>query len=162
MPDVGVVSIPTIETANKTQDHLESQMNIDHLIRYTHTSVDWCVAATNLDVVPASGKTLLISRIGLVTYNPAADFTATIKIQFYDGTEWLDLLTAIGYAPLILTSSRIDTFKIGGSDMVHITAHMRNSMRLRDAESEKLRFTTSDLINGTDKFYCGCAAIEYV
>ena len=148
-------------TTIHSQSFLNSQVDKSYLLKYTHTTVDWCAAATALEVEPNSDKNLLVSRTCFVTYNPASDFTQTIKVEYYNGTTWTTLVEAIGYAPLILGSSRIDSFKIGSNDIILISVLHRNSMVLHSATNEKFRFSTSALINGTDKFYAGCSVIEY-
>lgn len=151
MPDISIHS----------QSYLNSQVEKTYLLKYTHTTVDWCSATTTLEVEPNGGKNLLVSRTGFVTYNPAADFTQTVKVEYYNGSTWTTLVEAVGFAALIIGSSRIDTFKIGSYDMIHISTLHRNSLQLHSSTSEKLRFTTSALITGTDKFYAGCSVIEY-
>lgn len=140
--------------------HLNSQVNINFL-KYTYTTVDWCVAATVLEVAPAADKKMLVTQIGYVTYNPATDFPQTVTVSIYDGDNWTDLISATGYAPLILGADGIDEFKIGANDIVHIRRKHRNSLLLRGVKGEKLRFSTSAKITGTDKFYAGCTVIEF-
>lgn len=144
----------------ESQRHPTSHIERDVLLRYNYTTVDWVVANTTLEVEPTDAN-LLITRTGFVTYNPADDFTQTVKIEFYDSSSWTTLLTAVGYAPLIINSSRIDSFKIGANDMIHISTLHRNGIALYKGSGRKLRFTTSGVINGTDKFYAGCVAVKY-
>lgn len=148
-------------TTIHSQSFLNSQVYKSYLLRYTHTTVDWCSAATTLEVEPTTNKNLLITRIGFVTYNPATDFTQTVKVEYYNGSTWTTLIEAIGYAPLVIGSSRIDSFKIGNYDLIHVSMLHRNSMELHSAGSEKIRFSVSDVISGADKFYAGCNVIEY-
>ena len=104
---------------------------------------------------------MLITRIGFAAYNPAADFTQTVKVEFYDGSNWITLISAVGYAPLMISSSRIDSFKIGANDMIHISSLYRNGISLYKGSGKKFRFTVSGTITGVDNFYAGCNVIKY-
>lgn len=142
------------------QVHLTGQIYQSYLLRYNYSTVDWTAANTTLTLTPASGKRLLISRIGFVAYNPASDFSQTIKIEFYNGSSWTTLHEAVGFAPLILVADRIDSFKIGSFDMISIHWHFSNAIMLNSSSSERLRFTCSANLTGSDKFYAGATGIE--
>lgn len=143
------------------QSHLVSDINLTYMHRGNYISPNWCSDATALTIQPNSGKKLLVTRLSFVTYNPAADFTKTIKIEHYNGSTTNNILEATGYAPLLLTANRIDSFKIGTDDIILISWVFRNSIRLESNIGEYIKFTTSGLIDNTDKFYAGTAGIEY-
>lgn len=145
----------------ESQTHLVGQIEKESLLRYNYTSVDWVAAATTLEIEPTN-ENMLITRVSFVTYNPAADFTQTVKVEYYDGTSWIPLISAVGYAPLIINSSRIDSFKIGSDDMILISSLFRNGILLYKSSGKKMRFTVSGTITGADKFYAGCNVIKYI
>jgi len=143
----------------KQKSFLHGEINKNYLVRYNYTTVDWTSAATTLTIEPSTGKKMLITRISFIAYNPASDFTQIIKIEMYKDSAWIELHEATGFAPLMIAADRIDDFKIGNYDMVSIHWHFKNAIKL--IPGEKLRFTCSDVITGSDKFYAGAAAIEY-
>lgn len=142
------------------QSYLFSDINISSMHRHNLTTPNWCSDTTSLTIQPDAGKKILITRVSFVTYNAATDFTKTIKLEHYDGTIVHEIISAVGYTPLLVSASRIDSFKIGTDDVVLISWLFRNSIRLNNA-NEYLKFSTSAAIDGTDKFYGGISGVEY-
>lgn len=143
----------------KQQSYLDGEINKNYLVRYNYTTVDWVSAATTLNIEPNSGKKMLVTRVSFIAYNPASDFAQTIKIELYKDSAWIELHEATGFAPLLVAADRIDNFKIGNYDMISVHWHFKNAVKL--IPGEKIRFTCSGVITGSDKFYAGATAIEY-
>lgn len=143
----------------RKQSYLYGEVNKNYIVRYNYATVDWVSATTTLTIEPPTGKKILITRIGFVAYNPATDFTQTLKIELYKDSAWVELHEATGFAPLIIAANRIESFKIGNYDMVSIHWHFKNAIRL--IPGEIIRFTCSDVITGSDKFYAGATVVEY-
>ena len=62
---------------------------------YHIASVDWAVATTELLLEPPIGENWLITRLGFTTFDTKADFTQTIKMEKYDGSDWITILKQI-------------------------------------------------------------------
>lgn len=137
------------------------QLSKKQVIRYIYTTDDWCSKKSSLNIFPNANKALVVINISFVSWNPKADFTQNIKVRFYDGNKWTNIIKATGYSPLILNSDKVYSFNVGKLKILYISMIYYSSMLIRSSENEKLRFVVSDLITGADKFYAGCVVIQY-
>lgn len=133
-----------------------------HYSAYHKTSVDWVSATTAVLLQPSASTSYLISRIGFTSMDPAVDFTQTIKMDFYDGTDWETRFLANNYASLANVADQVDSWKAGTKDMISFLWHYRNGIMLRGTLGEQMKIHPSAKITGCDHFYCGVRYFEFV
>lgn len=127
-----------------------------------HTgSVDWTAAGTDVLLEPPIGENWLVTRLGFTAYNTVADFTQTIKMEKYEGSNWITVLEADCFAKLMCVATRVDKFTLAGVDVVAILWHFRNGIEIVGSAGEKLKIYPSANITGSTKFYSCLRYFKY-